>query len=356
MATIEELQAQIAALSARVDALTVPPNRYYSSRYTGETIDKLLTSISGGAANLDLSNLTDYQRALHNIGGRPNRNLLINGVAIGGGGNGHLPVNQRGQTTYLNGPAIEGWKISGNGAQKADLQADGILLTSTAQYGAYWIQNIDPADIPWLIGKTFTASCYIGANTGYNPAVAIYRNGEFWQYMRLTENDISHITFAVPEGTTSLWYQLGSDGAGTVLFKAAKLEEGPVQTLGYKDSAGKVHLLETPDYGAELARCQQYQLALRQYFISPAVHFSTDYIDFSIPTPVEMRTAPTIDADGISIISDEKGNQAGFALSVVAKSSNAIRVRATKAGHGLSVTDGVGLEVSGERAMLNANL
>lgn len=45
MATIEELQAQIAALSARVDALTVPPNRYYSSRYTGETIDKLLTSI-----------------------------------------------------------------------------------------------------------------------------------------------------------------------------------------------------------------------------------------------------------------------------------------------------------------------
>ena len=42
MATIEELQAQIAALSARIDALTVPPNRYYSSRYTGETIDKLL--------------------------------------------------------------------------------------------------------------------------------------------------------------------------------------------------------------------------------------------------------------------------------------------------------------------------
>ena len=60
MATIEELQEQIAALSARVDALTVPPNRYYSSRYTGETIDKLLMSISGGAANLDLSNLTDY--------------------------------------------------------------------------------------------------------------------------------------------------------------------------------------------------------------------------------------------------------------------------------------------------------
>lgn len=309
-----------------------------------------------GAADQTLSNLTDYQRALHNIGGRPNRNLLINGVAIGGGGNGHLPVNQRGQTTYLNGPAIEGWKISGNGAQKADLQADGILLTSTAQYGAYWIQNIDPADIPWLIGKTFTASCYIGANTGYNPAVAIYRNGEFWQYMSLTVNDISHITFAVPEGTTSLWYQLGSDGAGTVLFKAAKLEEGPVQTLGYKDSAGKVHLLETPDYGAELARCQQYQLALSQYFISPAVHCSTDYIDFSIPTPVEMRTAPTIDADGISIISDGKGSQTGFALSVVAKSSNAIRVRATKAAHGLSYSDGVLLEVTGGIAMLNANL
>ena len=69
-----------------------------------------------------------------------------------------------------------------------------------------------------------------------------------------------------------------------------------------------------------------------------------------------MRTAPTIDADGISIISDGKGNQTGFTLSVVAKSSNAIRVRATKAGHGLSVTDGVRLEVSGDIAMINANL
>lgn len=307
-------------------------------------------------ADLTLSNLSDTQRALHNIGGRPNRNILINGIAVGGGDSGQFPINQRGLKTYTAQNAIDGWKITGNGGQKADLQADGILLTSTAQYAAYWIQNIDPADIPWLIGKTFTASCYIGANTGYNPAVAIYRNGEFWQYMSLTENDISHITFAVPEGTTSLWYQLGSDGAGTVLFKAAKLEEGPVQTLGYKDSAGKVHLLETPDYGAELARCQRYQFALWQYFISPAVHFATDYIDFSIPTPVEMRTAPTIDADGISIISDGKGNQTGFTLSVVAKSSNAIRVRATKAGHGLSVTDGVRLEVSGDIAMINANL
>ena len=210
------------------------------------------------------------------------------------------------------------------------------------------------------MGETYTLSAYVKDVSG-----------EVLVYLSMTDppyggdivfspiaNDISYRTITslsqVSSGTWKVTF--GLPPGSSISFADIKLEEGPVQTLGYKDSAGKVHLLETPDYGAELARCQQYQLALRQYFISPAVHFSTDYIDFSIPTPVEMRTAPTIDADGISIISDEKGNQAGFVLSVVAKSSNAIRVRATKAGHGLSVTDGVRLEVSGDIAMINANL
>lgn len=43
MATIEELQAQIAALTARVDAITAPPETYYTMQYQGETIDRLLS-------------------------------------------------------------------------------------------------------------------------------------------------------------------------------------------------------------------------------------------------------------------------------------------------------------------------
>lgn len=43
MATIEELQAQLAALTDRVDAITAPPETYYTMQYQGETIDRLLS-------------------------------------------------------------------------------------------------------------------------------------------------------------------------------------------------------------------------------------------------------------------------------------------------------------------------
>lgn len=118
--------------------------------------------------------------------------------------------------------------------------------------------------------------------------------------MRAVENDISYTTFEVPEGTTSLWYQFGSDGAGTTVFKAAKLEEGSVQTLGYKDADGKVHLLDTPDYREELARCQRYLLD-----ITPNIQFNDSFIgecgqnyaSFCIPTPVTMRAVPVFIGD-----------------------------------------------------------
>ena len=49
-------------------------------------------------ADLTLSNLSNRQKALRNIGGRPNRNLLDNWYFVGGGsqqGGGKLPINQR---------------------------------------------------------------------------------------------------------------------------------------------------------------------------------------------------------------------------------------------------------------------
>lgn len=54
-------------------------------------------------ANKELSNLSNYQKALRNIGGRPNRNLLDNWYFVGGGsqqGGGQFPINQRGETSY----------------------------------------------------------------------------------------------------------------------------------------------------------------------------------------------------------------------------------------------------------------
>ena len=67
-------------------------------------------------ADLTLSNLSNYQKALRNLGGRPSRNLLDNWYFAGGGsqqGDGQFPINQRGQTSYTasNANCIDRWKL-----------------------------------------------------------------------------------------------------------------------------------------------------------------------------------------------------------------------------------------------------
>lgn len=282
-------------------------------------------------ADRTLSNLTDYQKALHNIGSRPNKNLLDNWYFVGGGiGYGVFPVNQRGSTA-----GTAGWD---------SFFADRWKGSCVYQY------NDDSV--------TISGDGYIVQDLSYSPifpitASVLTKTGFYW----VTFNNIGSLGVDGMEGYFDLQSNyLAVKWSVQTDVISVKLEYGDKQTHCYQDSTGQWKLFETPNYGEELVRCQRYQLALWQYFISPAVHFATDYIDFSIPTPVEMRTAPTIDADGISIISDGKGNQTGFTLSVVAKSSNAVCIRATKTGHGLSFTDSVRFEVTGEHAMLNANM
>ena len=88
-----------------------------------------------------------------------------------------------------------------------------------------------------------------------------------------------------------MFFQIGADGAGTTVFKAAKLEEGPVQTLGWKDSAGAVHLFETPDYAQELARCQRRLLKLGPNGATGYAESPTKAYLF-VPLPATMRAKP----------------------------------------------------------------
>ena len=44
MATLSELEAQVAALKAQVEQITAPPTDYYVSRYSGEEIDAAITA------------------------------------------------------------------------------------------------------------------------------------------------------------------------------------------------------------------------------------------------------------------------------------------------------------------------
>lgn len=62
-------------------------------------------------ANKELSNLSNYQKTLRNIGGRPNRNLLDNWYFVGGG---QFPINQRGRGAIVHHMGL--FLIAGNAA------------------------------------------------------------------------------------------------------------------------------------------------------------------------------------------------------------------------------------------------
>lgn len=295
MATIEELQEQIAALSARVDALTVPPNRYYSSRYTGETIDKLLMSISGGAANLDLSNLTDYQRALHNIGGRPGKNLVKNWFFGGGGsqlGFGFFPINQIGLTEYVqdfgdgNAYGPDNWVLEAGSS---------IALKSTHmefKTGGYAITQPETEEfLDKLVGKQITVSCLTLENE-LATATGIVK--DFSQntgiYARFSGGTFAFVVFPNVAVQVGRW-----DGSGNIV--ACKVEEGPVQTLAYKDSGGIWRLFETPDFGEMLLNCQMYSYVPSTSYTGPQFRYyggGEDRLIGILPFPVQMRKQPVL--------------------------------------------------------------
>ncbi|MGI5954266.1 hypothetical protein [Dysosmobacter sp.] len=282
MATIEELQEQIAALIARVDALTVPPNRYYSSRYTGETIDKLLTSISGGAANLDLSNLTDYQRALHNIGGRPNRNLLDNWYFVGGGsqkGYGYFPINQNAKTNYTTQQEspltidrwFADWGIS------LDVTDAGLVMS-----GGGIFQYLENDVINCIQNKQITLS-------------AFFQDGSL-----VTVTGNSSESFEKDALLYTTQYGGGSNAVrilGNAI--AAKLEIGDKQTLAYKDSSGTWQLFEKPDYQQTLLKCLSYMIQFQPNAGFGIVQDAgTAYMFFPISVPLDMsKGKPVLTAD-----------------------------------------------------------
>lgn len=295
MATIEELQAQIAALSARVDALTVPPNRYYSSRYTGETIDKLLTSISGGAANLDLSNLTDYQRALANLGGRPNRNLWDNGYFIGGGsqsGYGNLPINQKGKQLYdqADGNCIDRHYKSSDAV--VELLGDCLKVTLKSNNAPNRFAH--KFSTVFTSGITYTVSVLVKSVSNEVNVFVQESGGEFVTPVvgTISGTGVFSATFTCTK--TAMYQAIFSNESriDTELeLMACGMHASDIQLLAYSES-DRWNLFETPDFGKTLARCQQ-DLLMGPLLGVPVMTLPGGY-GFFVATPQTMRTNPTI--------------------------------------------------------------
>lgn len=371
MATLDELQQQLAALSARVDALTTPPDDYYTSKYSGEEIDAGIEKtgslpeswplpIASGGTGADTAQL-----ALANLGGRPNRNLLRNAFFIGGGsqkGNGFFPVNQKGQSEYAyqsKNIAIDGWAFWGVPSIMR-LTETGLLVGKKPDGGngyVIWEQTIDENI---LEGTQLTASALLDNNE-----LITLTLDPGWTYAGdATLKSVSYRNEALWIGTTAdnhiavRFYWGGAIALGsTSIYKVAGLEYGDKQTIAYKDANGNWQPTYVPEFGAELARCQR-QLYIpatgtASTFYSAVVNPTSGDIFFPVILPVPMRAAPAITvAQATLYVGNEQKAVTPSAVTCYGLRGNQTMCRANGVAAGVSAKTGIveigGLQLSAE--------
>ena len=303
MPTIDELASQVAALAQQMAAITTPPDKYYTSIYSGEEIDAAITKVRSGAMGVSSFNgragavmpqAGDYNAtqipvsadagaetvaaALNN---KPNRNLLDNWYFMN-------PVNQRGVSGTISeaGYFIDRWKlVSGS----VTLTSTGITINGTIS------QVLENA-----AGTNVTASA-------------------------LTTTGIVSVSYDNSSKTFTI------TGTGQT-FVAAKLEFGSQQTLAHQDEDGNWVLNEIPDYGTELAKCQRYLIPLkRNSCTGPSTSSTIAYLYF--PVPVSMRATPVLQGTPPENLYPNDGNTIEtFAVFSSSALTNMITLRVTGTG------------------------
>lgn len=254
-------------------------------------------------------------------------------------------VNQRGQTNYTAGYTIDRWRTYTESASVTVSSGTGVTVTlpQTTSYFSQLLEN--PQDYR---GKTLAASVQ---GSGNIVVTVTARKGDQYTTVCAGSGSSGFVTATgtVPnEAYDELRFNIGTGTAGQAIqLKAAKLELGSVSTL--KDSP-------PPHYADQLSRCQRFQLSLLSDQVRATV-VSTNTILFTVPTPVTMRTIPTITANNFSVRNPQNGTtESGFAFSISSVRSNSIGLNAVKTAHGLTDASLNAGTSGGNFTLLDANL
>lgn len=213
-----------------------------------------------------------------------NLDLLSNGYF----GN---PVNQRGQTSYTgtNTYTIDRW-MTDNTVTVVD---GGIKCKRSGHDWLLW-QRLDDALAKIIAGRVVTYSALTSAGL-LTKTVSLPPLNETWDIAGgdATLGDLI-MDMAQSGGKKCLRFYSTVDGTEAII-KAGKLELGSQQTLAHKEYGDWV-LNETPKRGDQLAECQRYLLKLgdasNYCSIGTGLARDTQFVSFTIPTPVTMRTVP----------------------------------------------------------------
>ena len=361
---------RLAALEAKMDALTAPPSDYYTSRYSGEEIDAAIAAVPGKAETAQLCNrnLLDnwyFGNPVNQRGGY----ISLRGVpvyndaactslmgnqtetaatCIKSGTNYQRIINGQGAGYVKAADVVRGYVGAGYTVDRWLAGAPGTVVTVQSDHvsiappaGNYfgWT-NYFEADS--LLGQTvtFSALCrYTGSGGAILPYITAYIGDN--QYAGTTQ--INQTTWQCISFTLTFPADKPSDGRFGfdvvamqnfgVDIKAAKLELGSQQTLAHQDTDGNWVLNEVPDYGEQLRRCQRYFLKIGDvsHYCSLGNGLARDAQNASItiPTPVTMRTVPGLIAipAGFTMRHSDALISGGANFSVDASSQNSIMLK-----------------------------
>lgn len=334
---------RLAALEAKMDALTAPPSDYYTSRYSGEEIDAAIAAVPGKAETAQLCNrnLLDnwyfgnpvdqrggyvvppgtpyyYMNTNTQVGTTdkyyPADEINLNGAPyITIDGTQYYAQSSSGVRGYVgSGYTVDRWKLFGS-AHVVTIEAKSITLRKPANTVDFvYAQYFEGATLKFLRGKTVTISAMDSNGNVYSKTLLVPASGMFdsdnlyigdnwWIDLIVQPSEDFYIRFvSITKSETTLGIQ------------AAKLELGDTQTLAHQDTDGNWVLNEVPDYGEQLRRCQRYFVRINNVYASGQVAGNnTSFVDFAMPVPLRtnpvltVRSKGALSSDGIIIAPSE---------------------------------------------------
>lgn len=215
----------------------------------------------------------------HDVGAIGNVNMLDNWYMLN-------PVNQRGYDYYNGaGYTIDRWLLSSG---TLNVTADGVVITGTSANA--WTQFYQvPEFYQQLDGKTCTFSIVLNHQLYTMTAQVSYSSYPFDVTVNMTDN--IRLSFYRGDANSPLSVGVGIYGNASATLKAAKLEFGNTQTLGFKDSYGNWNIADTiPNYATELAKCQRFFQYIPNLYAYG--HAEENVVYLALPTPVTMRKKP----------------------------------------------------------------
>lgn len=259
-------------------------------------------------ADKELSNLSDYQKALHNIGAMPGKNFVDNARFAKG-----FIVNQMGENSYTVGftdLCIDRWRVWGS----VTLEDDGIVVQNQSTNPEFMYQNISDEYLSYLRGKKITMSV-VYQDSGIRKIGSVTCVIAAQGPIDTPEIIIDGIRFDIYKGTSEPYARYRFFYTETGIGKSIKLEAieaviGDHQTIVYTDGNGSLQFISPGNYAEELAKCQRYSYVSSQYITGPQFRYyggSENRLVGILPFPVQMRTQPVLSGFPITFRDTDTG-------------------------------------------------